>query len=194
MVTDRKELPKPFHDALVIVAEKLRDLPWVISGSAARWLRGFAVMPKDIDIDTGAEYAEQLRAVLQEWEVSPLAVPLPEKFPSVIGKYEIAGVQVELMVDVEIYAHGLHYVGKFTQYRDRIIHIPFEGCEIPVFPLEESILANIVLDRWHKLEEIMTSPALEKNFDLPYLLRRAQELTIPKALIKKLLSLRSSAP
>ena len=55
-------LPEPIAEAVCLLADSLPADPitWCVGGSVARWLRGFHVTPKDIDLDTGADYLDDI--------------------------------------------------------------------------------------------------------------------------------------
>ena len=145
----RPDLPDPIAEAVCLLADRLPAEPitWCVGGSVARWLRGFHVTPKDIDLDTGADYLDDITARLRDYELSPPAITDPERFPSKLGVYQIGGVRIDLIVDCQIRARDLHFLLQFARCRDRITLFPLRGRAIPVLPLEESLLANIVMDR-----------------------------------------------
>ena len=66
-------LPDPIAEALCLLADSLpvEPITWCVGGSVARWLRGFRVTPKDIDLDTGADHLDDITARLRDYELSP---------------------------------------------------------------------------------------------------------------------------
>lgn len=190
---DERDLPSAVAEALCTVAEKLRPFgtTWSVGGSLGRWLRGFDAIPHDIDLDTGAEYAEQITDALKEYQIEPASAPSPQAFPSLIGAYEISGVPVELYVDCEIRFNDLHYVGRFSRYWGRVQLFPFRGRRVPVLPLEESLLVNVVLGRWEKLAEITSSATFARHFDVEYFRQRATEIGLPAPLLERFVTLAS---
>jgi len=186
----RPGLPSEVGDALATLADRLsvRPVTWSVGGSVARWLRGFEVTPEDIDLDTGSDYSYGVFHALQDYLVSPPATPDRNHFPCTIARYDISGVPVEVIVDLHIRAR-CEYRGLFSSYQGRVIGLPFRSRAIPVTPLEESILVNIVMDRWDRLAEFVASRAFRPSFDLPYFTRRAAEIALPDHLLQRFLRL-----
>jgi hypothetical protein len=185
-----RDLPSPIAEALFTLADRLsvRPVTWSVGGSVARWLRGFEAVPEDIDLDTGSDYSYGVFHALQDFLVSPPATPDRDHFPCTIARYDISGVPVEVIVDLHIRAR-CEYRGIFSSYQGRVIGLPFRGRAIPVTPLEESILVNIVMDRWDRLAEFVASRAFRPSFDLDYFTRRAAEIALPDEVLQRFLKL-----
>jgi hypothetical protein len=182
-----RDLPESFAQALCCVYGRLSGLGnvWVVSGSAARWLRGFDVAPRDLDVDTGAEHIDRVLPALAEYEVGPLSTPQPDRFPSQMAVYEVGDVRVELFVDCQIRAGDVHYIGRFSRYCHRVERLLFRGRHVPVMPLEESLLANLVMGRWERLAEVASSSSFRGSFDPDYFRERAAETSLPAATVQR---------
>ncbi len=190
-MTPRGPLPGSIREALGLLADTL-PLPgvaWALGGGAARWLRGFDLVPQDIDVDTGAEHERAVAKALKRYEISPPQLTDTPEWLSKIGHYEVCGARVDICVDCEIRAGDSHYVGRFPRYRDRISFRPLGDRRLPVIPLEESLLVSILVERWGKLEEIAASPAFEPNFDVAYFRHRAAATSVPQKALERFLSL-----
>jgi hypothetical protein len=162
---------------------------WALGGGVARWLRGFDVVPQDIDVDTGAEHEDAVVSALKRYEISPPRHTDAPGWLSRIGDYEVCGARVDICVDCEIRAGGSHYVGRFSRYRRRISFLSLGDQRLPVIPLEESLLVSILMERWEKLREITASPAFQPNFDVAYFHHRAAETSVRQRDLDRFLSL-----
>jgi predicted nucleotidyltransferase len=95
-------------EALNVIHRVLKDqnIEWVLVGSTSLALQGVKVDPKDIDILTDKKGAYKVAELLREYEIQPVTFSRSELFASHFGKFNIQGVQVEIMGDLEILTHG----------------------------------------------------------------------------------------
>jgi hypothetical protein len=190
-ITPRYPLPASIGEALCLLADTL-PLPgvvWALGGSVAQRLRGFDVVPQDIDVDVPEEHECVVARALASYQVSLPHHTDARGWLSKMGHYEVCGARVDICVDCEIRAGDSHYVGRFSRFRDRIAFFPLGDQRLPVIPLEESLLVSVLMERWEKLREITASPAFEPNFDAAYFRHRAAETSVPQKALDRFLSL-----
>jgi hypothetical protein len=179
------------HRALCLIADTLPQpgVAWALGGGVARWLRGFDVVPQDVDVDVPQEHERAVTRSLEGYQVSPPHHTDVPGWLSKIGHYELCGARVDICVDCEIRVGESHYVGCFSRYLDRIAFFPLGDRRLPVIPLEESLLVSLLMERWEKLQEITASPAFESSFDVACFRDRAAETNIPQRVLDRFLSL-----
>ncbi len=190
-MTLQPRLPASIGQALCVLADTL-PLPgvaWALGGSAARWLRGFQVVPQDVDVDVPAEHECVVARALADYEGPPPRHTGAPGWLSSMGRYQVCGARVDVCVDCEIRVGDSHYVGRFSRYRDRIVLLPLGERHLPAIPLEESLLVSILMGRWDTLREIAASPAFESNSDRAYFRHRAAQTSLPRGALDRFLSL-----
>ncbi len=74
---------------------------WAVSGSAALALHGLPVTCRDLDILTSAYDAERVAASVPGLELEPLALRVRAGLRARIARFRVAGVEVEILGDVE---------------------------------------------------------------------------------------------
>ncbi len=187
----RRPLPGSIRQALCLLADTvpLPGVAWALGGSVARWLRGFDLVPQDLDVDVSAEHECVVTRALADYQVSPPHRTDVPGWLSRIGGYEVCGTRVDLCVDCEIRVGDSHYVGRFSRYRDRIAFFPLRECRLPVIPLEESLLVAILMGRWEKLREMTAFPTFAASFDVDYFKKRAAESKIVPESLQRFLRL-----
>ena len=121
---------------------------WAVSGSAALALHGFPVDPRDLDLvaDTAAanEFVDQLGDLMATDEVpwDRGDVRAARRAVAVVED-----VDVEILVDVEVIAHGARVLG--PPKLDHLDHIVVGDRLIPVLPLSTMLT---ILDATGKKE------------------------------------------
>lgn len=76
--------------------------PWFIIGTSNLLLAGFNVEPNDIDILTDKSTASLIHKFLKPFEVPVQLKKDDEKFRSAFSRYNIEGVSIELMGDLQV--------------------------------------------------------------------------------------------
>jgi hypothetical protein len=97
-------LPPPLTAALAFVAERLDDagVDWMLAGSCARALQGFAVEPRDLDIEVAPAHLGRAAAALgltPRRHADPTAVSERATGP-------VAGVEVDLTAGLVVRGPG----------------------------------------------------------------------------------------
>jgi hypothetical protein len=69
-----RRAPARWQDALETVVERAGEVDWWLTGSGALAVRGIAVAPRDLDLVTSAEGAEELARLFADLVVEPLSV------------------------------------------------------------------------------------------------------------------------
>lgn len=96
-------LPESHLTALRIVADRLADQPitWAVAAGCGLALQGIAVEVHDLDIQTDAPGAYALAALWPEHIVRPIRQSHTDRIQSHYGMLRLAGVDVDIMGDVQ---------------------------------------------------------------------------------------------
>jgi hypothetical protein len=125
--------------ALRVISRVLKDrdiFEWVLVGSTSLALQGVDMDPEDIDILADKKGAYEIAELLREYEIQPVIFSRSELFASHFGKFNIQGVHVEIMGDLEILTDGSWI--NVTADRLQSKHICKIGeVEVPVSSLEK---------------------------------------------------------
>ena len=102
-------LPEAYRQALEIICARLEGtgVDWVLTGSTAFAAQGVPLEPHDIDLQTDRAGAYAIEKALAEFMVAPVAFSTAATIRSHFGRAVVAGIQVEIMGDVEVFLpHG----------------------------------------------------------------------------------------
>ena len=95
----------PHRAALFALCERVpADCPWAVTASENLALRGFDVMPGDVDVTTTAAGAHRIATLFSDRVVRDVVPPTEaetETIRSHFGALSLNGTEVELMGDVE---------------------------------------------------------------------------------------------
>lgn len=141
-------MKKAITEALRVISRILkgRDLEWVLVGSTSLALQGVKVYPKDVDVLTGKDEAYEIAELLREYEVYPVSFKRSELFASHFGKFNVGGVLVEVMGDLETFIDGRWT--NVTADRLRLKRLCRVGdLEVPVSSLEQQLESYEKLNR-----------------------------------------------
>jgi len=145
-------MKKEVIEALKLIGRKLNDkgIKWMVVGGTSLALQGVDVESHDIDILTDKKGAFRIAELLKEYEVGPVRFKHSELFRSYLGEFEIKGVKVEVMGDLEAKMGGKWVRVKVIPHES----VEVEGVEIPVSPLREQLKAYEMLGREKDEEKI----------------------------------------
>lgn len=89
--------------ALELICAVLDGQPvsWAITGSLGMALQGLPVSPRDIDLQTDAQGAAAIQALLGEFVRQPVGLRETETMRSVYARLQIADVEVEIIGDIQ---------------------------------------------------------------------------------------------
>ena len=146
----RLDLPKTHLDALELLFKRLPmgQYLWALTGSAGLRLQGVDVPVHDLDIQTDGKTIYLIEKQLLEYVRTPVHFWQSPGMRSLEGRFEIYGVEIELLADI---VH-LKADGSGRSYTDfsRLICIKLHGMHIPVFPLEDELDAYLAMGRIEK--------------------------------------------
>ncbi len=145
--TSLTDMDQALLRALDTISGRLRGkgVRWALIGSTSLALQGVDLEPEDIDILTDRVGAFRMGLLLKEFETKPISFGELDIFRSYFGKYEIHGVRVEVMGDLEICTDG-----EWVDISHRLESpgmVTARGMEIPVSPLEEQLEAYETIGR-----------------------------------------------
>jgi len=147
--------------------------PWAVMGSTASVLQGIPrYVPPDIDIVT-----TMVGAYIMEGAISslgstfrPVSHSVGGPYTSYFGIFEVRGVKIEIMGDLIIQCEdgSIDTRDHWSRWSDKVRVLHFDDLHIPVVPLEWQLVANTLLGRPTRVDDI-SSYLLEHGFDRPYL-------------------------
>lgn len=163
---------------LVKIAEMIGDRKWILVGGASRVLQGVQESTKDIDILTDEKTAYEIDKIFSDYAKKKMAFSEQGPFVSHFGVYEVDGMVVEVMGDLKLKNNDIVYsmeIGRMEEY-GRTVEVG--GKKILVEPLEEAVVAGLVLGRISQSEKI--ARFLETHgFDDRYVARVLEEENLP---------------
>jgi len=135
----RSKLDPKIIEALQAVVQKLKstDIKWALAGSLSLALQGVKVDPGDIDILTDREGAYRIAGLLKKHEKQPVRLRSDKWSRSHFGEFEIKGVKIEVMGDLEEKTGD-----KWTSLSGRLVSpksIKIDRMKVPVSSLEEQL-------------------------------------------------------
>jgi len=135
----RRNLDSRIIEALQVVVQRLEstDIKWVLAGSVSLALQGVKVEPGDIDILTDREGAYGTADLLKKHETKPMKFRSYKWSRSYFGEFEIKGVKIEVMGDLEEKIGG-----KWVSLSGRLVSpklVKIDRIEMPVSSLEEQL-------------------------------------------------------
>jgi hypothetical protein len=154
-------IPKENIDALKIIVDKFKGkfISWTLIGSMSLAIQGVDVQAHDIDILTDIENADKIADVLKEFVIEPMHYKTSTQFKSYYGKFQVNGVQVEVLADLESI-----YNGEWTKTQKSRIKLikRFEDMTLPLFELKDEYDAYIRMNRIEKANKILETIEKEK--------------------------------
>ncbi|MFH1589505.1 MAG: hypothetical protein ABIB43_02980 [archaeon] len=129
---------KKYIEVLRILSEKLKSVKWVLIGSTNLVLQGVDVEANDIDVLTDKEDAFKVGELLKEFEVKPVAFGEKYIFRSYYGLFEINGIEVEVMGELEELIDG-EWTSSYVNEFDNAISWKLNGFEISIASLEDEL-------------------------------------------------------
>lgn len=154
----------PQRAALQQVRGLLGDagLVWAITGSTALALRGMAVRPHDLDLQTTAEGAYAIQRLLANHMTWPVQLRAAAAIRSHFGRAVLAGVAVEIMGDVEKRLPAGPF-GPPPNLPTLIEVIEWEGYRWPVLSLSYEVAAYRALGRHDRADQLEQWMAQERQ-------------------------------
>jgi len=127
------------------------DIIWALTGSLAFHIRGIDVSVGDIDIQTDNNGAYEIGRRLMNYVVNPVEFRASERIRSHFGQFQIDGISVEVMGDIEklmpdgtwLSTPPLESIIEYVTYQDMII---------PVLELEYEYQAYKLMGRTARAE------------------------------------------
>ena len=138
---------------LIYTSLNNKDIVWALTGSTALIVHGMQLPANDIDIMTNEAGAYKIGELLKEFEIMPVSFSSTDKIRSHFGRYNIGGVSVEIMGDVQIKQNDTWSdVDNLTL---GIEHINYKNMMLPTLGLTREKLGYERLGRHERVREIM---------------------------------------
>ncbi|HEX6976902.1 MAG TPA: hypothetical protein VF185_00895 [Patescibacteria group bacterium] len=150
-----------FENAIIFLAEKLKDYDYAIRGTSSLVLSGIAMNVDDIDVVCDKKTALACNQILKEYLVEKVEYRESEKFKSYFGKFKINGIQVEIMGEWEILNPKGEWVGPFNG-RERM-EVEVKGKKVWVTTIEEELKSFMAMGRWNAYHKIRSQIPLDKQ-------------------------------
>lgn len=133
-------LPTPILAAILATATTLGDVPWLVAGSTARALAGFATAPRDLDIEIGG--ADAVRAA------SALGVAVGERVDARSRSWSATAwhgsVEIDLTAGLTLLGPGGVLPPDFDLMRRFATSVEIDGRTVQVAPIEEQIVRILI--------------------------------------------------
>jgi hypothetical protein len=145
-------LPPPLHAALAAVAERLdgAGVDWVVSGSAGLALAGFAIVPRDLDIEVEADDAPAAAAAVG----LVAARETDARVSSVRARGAWDGVELDITGGLEFHGPGGNLLADFRILLVSSTAVDVAGRTVRVAPVEEHIARSIVAGDAARLDRL----------------------------------------
>jgi hypothetical protein len=145
-------LEPAFLETVIHIHDRLADTAvlWVVTGSLGMALQGVPVAVHDIDLQTDAAGAYEIGRMFADHVTRPVVYSAAETIRSHFGVFELNGIRVEIMGDVEKRLEN----GRWETAPDLRQHRQFVTCQnrqIPVLDLVYECEAYRRLDRPDKV-------------------------------------------
>lgn len=141
-------------EVLKKLIDLLEDREWVLVGGMARKLQEIEAKTEDIDIVATADEAKEIDELLKDYAKRRLKYGETEQYESLFGVYEIDGVRVELMADLVLKGNESRFRIDFERMKAAGRRLKFEGWEIMVEPMEESLIAKVVIGEIERAKKL----------------------------------------
>jgi hypothetical protein len=130
-----------FHTTLRRLAFDLHrlGLEYKVVGGASAELHGVPLPFKDLDLEMSADSACRFQQLFQAYTLQPVALSESDQYRSHFGKFEIDGVKIEVMGDLQR-REGDGWVPTWTRTLDLI---DLDGIPVRASWLEEETLSYI---------------------------------------------------
>lgn len=133
---EKLELPEAHVLALKTLLELVppEKFGWVLTGSASLRLQGVDVPVHDLDIECPVQDIRKIEKIISEYVTTPVHVWESERVRSLDGIAQIAGIQIELISELEVLKRN----GLWTRLIafGQKIWVDWQGLHIPLFPLQ----------------------------------------------------------
>jgi len=147
-------IDKRFFEVLGVIVSKLekKRINWVLGGSVNLALQGVDISPRDIDILTDKKGAFQIEELLKDCEIKKVELTKSEKFCSYIGKFQIKGLEIEVIGDLQAKMPN----GEWTKpFRPKLkTTLKLGNLKIPVSPLKVELEVYKGLGRAERVQMI----------------------------------------
>lgn len=164
-------MPPHLADALTWIDERLdaAGIAWVLTGSAMRALRGFDVLPADLDLEVAAEDVAAAGAILG---LPPVARESDDAVSSLRSRGHVRGAEIDLSADLTVTGSGGTVAADFAGQRQSAGAVAVAGRQIPLSPLEESIARADARAPRHGRERLLAGAPPDLEIDEEWVRRR----------------------
>jgi hypothetical protein len=137
----------------IVVCLKDISINWVVTGSVGMALQGMPLEVHDIDLQTDKDGAYEIERLFAESVVNPVRNIESDHIRSHLGKFEIAGIQVEVMGDIQKRLENQSWEEpvRVESYRQ---WVEIDGVQVPVLSLEYEYQAYLRLGKTSQAEKI----------------------------------------
>jgi hypothetical protein len=136
---------------VLITCLPLKEINWALTGSTSHALQGVPVEPHDIDVQTDEAGVWKAAEALAAYCVSPPCWTESQTIRSLLGKYAIEGIEIELIGALQKRKPNGSW-GTPTDPAEHRRVVEFEDLAIPVLTLEYEAVAYAELGRHERAE------------------------------------------
>ena len=158
---------------------------WMVAGGVAQRVNGLTIETQDIDILSDILTAFQIDEVLNEYRIQSMKISGNDRFHSAFGRYEINNIPIEVAGDLKIKGQ-VNYSLSVTPYvLEHCKKIVLSDYTINIEPLEESLIADLIIERYARVEKIV-SVLKSKGINWEYIKERVNASNMPQLLMEKI--------
>lgn len=155
------EIIKNFEKTVLAVAKKLEKCNYAIRGTASLVLQGYDMGVDDIDIIADKDSSYSFNELLMDYVIEPVEWKESEKFKSYYGKFDVEGVQVEIMGEFQIKDNKGDW-GEPYDVNQRV-SVELDGVEVFVTPVEMELSMFARMGRWNAFHRLKRQVKEEKG-------------------------------
>ena len=150
------KIPEKLNETCALLAQKFEGKQHAIRGTASLALQGLDFNAADIDIICDEETAMFANEALREFVADEVKYSESPKFKSFFGKFEINGIEVEIMGNWQIRSSK----GEWSKVYDGSdkASVDVDGVEVFATTPEEELEMFMFMERWnayHKLKKLI---------------------------------------
>lgn len=140
------------YKPLLYAAERLNrtGIPWLVGGSTACVLQGVPYLhkPNDLDIYIDRHSIEDVKRMLDDWEIVPVQTAKTEVYSSYLSRCCVNATEVEFIANMTVRTATGHYKVEVDNllmiYATEVI---VKDMPAPVIPLEHEMVFNLLRER-----------------------------------------------
>jgi len=145
--------PENLKEAVFLLAKMLKDRKYAFRGTVSLVLQGLEMNVEDIDILCDKETALSCNSLFKDFLVEEISLKESSKFRSYFGKFEVKGIEVEVMGEWQIKESKGEWSIPFDASERKKINLG--GQEIYVTTIDSELAMFAKMGRWTAYQKIL---------------------------------------